>query len=185
MAQRRSASRRNGVWGRSFDDSDLDWLARKFEEENRNAPDVTLEEFALRFGIDPELVRRFVVQGVIITLWHGTTTQRAIAILREGFQAPEGKQKRRKIWFTLKPKEAHWMARRRARQRQEEPVVFCCEVSLGLYPEFDRPKPDHYAFRHSHVAADVIRSIDGLKRADAAARSGLQDDKPLDPGMQT
>jgi len=172
------------VWGRSFDDSDLDWLARRFEKENRDAPDVTLEEFALRFGIDPELIRRFIVQGIIITLWHGTTTQRAVAILRQGFQAPEGKQKK-KIWFTLKPKEAHWMARRRARQRQEEPVVFCCEIDLGLYREFDRPKPDHYAFRHPHITADVIRSIDGLKRADAAARSILQNEKALGSSMQT
>lgn len=165
MGRRRSTGRREEGWARSFDNSDLQWLARRFEKENRDTPEVTLEEFALSYGVQPELVGRFVVQGGILKLWHGTSHRSAVAILRDGFQVPIGKQKRKKIWFTLRPREARWMARRRARQRHEEPVVFCCEIDLVLYPEFDRPKPDHYAFRHSHVSADVIRSIHGLKKA--------------------
>ena len=60
--------------------------------------------------------------------------------------------------------EARSIAKRRAQQRGEEPVVFRCEIDLEKYSEFDRPNPNHYAFKHPRITKEVIRSASGLKK---------------------
>jgi hypothetical protein len=150
-----------GAFARCFDDSDLAWLAGRYEEQHATDPDLSIEEFALKFGVETRLLNPFVVKESKVTLWHGTSNYRAVAIVREGFQVMGRTGKR--IWFTLKPPEARAIARHRARQREEEPVVFRCEIDLKRYPEYDRPNANHYAFRHGRIERDVIRSIDGLK----------------------
>ena len=150
-----------GAYARCFDDSDLAWLANQFEEQHGVDPDLSIEEFALRFGVEARLIDPFIVRESKVTLWHGTSNYSAAAIVREGFQVMGRTGKR--IWFTLKPPEARAIARRRARQREEDPVVFRCEIDLEKYPEYDRPNANHYAFRHGRIGTDVIRSVDGLK----------------------
>ena len=54
-------------------------------------------------------------------------------------------------------------AARLAQSRGEAPVVFCCHINIGKYTEFDKPRPHHYAFRHSYIDKAVISSVSGLE----------------------
>ena len=96
-----------------------------------------------------------------ITLWHGTTKDRAQAIMEEGFRAKKGSGK---IWFSRNAAECRRIAQHRANQRGEEPVVFQCQIDLWDYDEYDRPNPNHYAFKHHTISNVVIDRIAGLKR---------------------
>jgi len=165
MAKRKKSRKKKNTHSRRIEDSDLAWLAEKFTEERRVNPDLTVEEFAMRYGIQVELISRYVIKpdGVgknTVTVWHGTTEDRAKAIVEEGFKGSG----RKRLWFTLKPAEARSIAQWRANQRGGEPVVFRCEINLDKYSEFDRRNPNHYAFRHSHIAKEVIRSMSGVKQ---------------------
>jgi len=165
--KRNKGQKRKGIYQRRFDDSDLVWLAEKFNEETKLNPDLSIEEFAIRYGIQAKLISRYIVKphGLgrdTVTVWHGTTADRVKAIMEEGFKA-RGKAGK-KIWFTMKPTEAHSIAKWRAQQRGEEAVVLCCEINLDKYSEFDRPQSNHYAFRHPRIYKEVIRSVSGVKK---------------------
>jgi len=144
-------------------------LAERFNEEAAVNPDLTIEEFAIRYGVQAELIQRFAVKRTnAINVWHGTTLDRAKSIIEEGFRARGSRGKR--IWFTMKPFEAHSIAKHRAHQREEGPVVFRCEINLDKYSEFDRPNPNHYAFKHSHITNETIRSVSGMRKDKDEAR---------------
>ena len=40
-------------------------------------------------------------------------------------------------------------------------MVLHCEIDLTEYPEFEKPRGDHYAFSHNHIGKDVIRNVAG------------------------
>ena len=118
----------------------------------------------------PNLIRRFIREtsfilpqpyGNYVSLWYGTTENRARTIMKEGFK-PEKQSKM--ILFTRKSREARLMAKSKFKRLGERPVVFHCEIDLEEYSAFERPKPSHYAFRHSHIARDVILSVSGLEK---------------------
>ncbi|MBC8230890.1 hypothetical protein H8E77_15170 [bacterium] len=138
---------------RGIEYSDLVWLAKQFQKQAERNSDLTLEEFAISHGIQPEFLRRFIDLGKnTITLWHGTTADRARRIMREGFR------KRGKIWFTRNPSHAHGVANSRARQRGNAPVVLCCEIDLEKYSTFQKQGPN-YVFRCPGISRDVIQSV--------------------------
>lgn len=58
-------------------------------------------------------------------LYHGTTRRRAEKILREGFYGKRGMS-----WFARQRGLANQYAQTRARQRNDDPVILECEVSL-------------------------------------------------------
>ncbi len=62
-----------------------------------------------------------------ITLWHGTTADRAKAIIKDGFKP---KIPGTGVWFTAKPSFARQFAGRRSCNRTRVPVVFCCDINL-------------------------------------------------------
>ena len=158
MAKKR---KKNGKWesgyqGR-FEDSDLVWLAEQFQKQAAQNSDLTLEEFAISNGVQPELLRRFIILGKdlgknTVTLWHGTTADRARKIMKHGFR------KRGKIWFTQNPNYARGVAGGRARERGEAPVVLCCEIDLDKYSDFDKHGP-LYSFKCPYISRDVIQSV--------------------------
>ena len=129
MARRRKkGQKRESVYQRRFEDSDLVWLAGRFEGEARLNPDLTVEEFAMRHGVQAELISPFMVKGMsTVSVWHGTTVDKARSIMEEGFKARGSTRK--KIWFTMKPAEAHSIANHRAQQRDKSPVIFRCEIN--------------------------------------------------------
>ena len=166
MAKRNKKERqRKSGYQRRFEDEDFAWLAEQFEGQAALNPDLTLEEFAFRYGVEPKWIRSFINTGWntafknIITVWHGTTVDRAKVIMEEGFKARATK----KIWFTQRLNEARGIAGRRSQSRSEPPAVFRCQVNIGKYTEFDKPRPHHYAFRHSHIDRAVISSVSGLE----------------------
>ena len=181
MAKRGKRGRKwqNG-YQRRFEDSDFAWMAEQFQKQVALNPDLTLEEFAILHGVQPQLISRFIDKEELastIRVWHGTTEDRAKSIIEEGFKA---KGKAKKIWFTRKSSEAHAIAQGRSRRRGEPPVVFCCGIDLGKYTDFERPQPDHYAFRRSHIAKDIIRSLSGMEvgKADRDKQLRKAKDKP-------
>ena len=146
-----------GVYKSGFKYSDSAHLAEEIQEE--------IEAFADRHGVYPDFdndgsIIMWSPNGHVI-LYHGTTEDRAKAIMEEGFktQGKHGKM----IWFTQKPGQARKIARHRAEQRGEKAVVFCCEIALSKYSHFHRPNSDHYAFRHFHIDKDVIHSVTNAK----------------------
>ena len=126
-----------------------------------------MEEFAIRHGVESRRIRRFINvdqhTGLknVITVWHGTTIDRARAIMEEGFKARGRAGK--KIWFTQKSSEARRRAGHLAQSRGKAPVVFHCQINIDKYTEFDNPHPHHYAFKHSHIDKAIISSVSGLE----------------------
>ncbi len=45
---------------RRFEDSDLAWLAEQFQKQSKLNPDLTVEEFAISYGIHPKEIHRFI-----------------------------------------------------------------------------------------------------------------------------
>ncbi len=167
MGKKRKKWTQKGHYQRRFEDKDLAWLAEQFDKQAAQNPDLTLEEYAIRYGIEPKWIRSFVNVGWntefknVITVWHGTTIDRARAIMTEGFKARGRAGK--KIWFTKKSSEAHRRAAHLAQSRGKAPVVFRCQINIGKYSEFDKPRPHHYAFKHSYIDKAVISSVSGME----------------------
>ena len=167
MAKRRNNKKRKDRYQRRLEDKDFAWLAEQFQKQSVQSPDLTLEEFAIRHGVEPKPIRSFINVGWntefknVITVWHGTTIDRAEAIVTEGFKARGRAGK--KIWFTKRSSEAHRRAAYLARSRGKPPVVFRCQINISKYSEFDKPRPHHYAFKHSYIDKAVIFSVDGME----------------------
>lgn len=165
--KRRQGKKSEQGYQRCFTDDDFAWLAEQFQKQVERHPDLTLEVFAARYGVESKWIRNFVDTGWrtefknTVTVWHGTTVDRARTIIEEGFKAPGRAAK--KIWFTQKSNEARGIATRRSQARGEAPAVFRCQINIGKYTEFERPRPHHYAFRHSHIEKGVISSVSGLE----------------------
>ncbi|MBM3243074.1 hypothetical protein FJZ31_42995 [Candidatus Poribacteria bacterium] len=156
------------VYGRQIAESDLLWLVEEYRKQVNLDPNITVDEFAQQHGIETKLLSQYIFEPGSrkggITLWHGTTVARAQAIVEEGFRAKGGETGGKKIWFTRNPNEARRIAQHRANQRGEEPVVFQCQIDLWDYDEYDRPNPNHYAFKHHTISNVVINRTEGLKR---------------------
>ena len=82
------------VYQRRIENSDLLWLAEEYKKQRTLNPKLTVEEFALQHGIEVKLLRKFITEshepkeskGNSVTVWHGTTRDRARSILNEGFR---------------------------------------------------------------------------------------------------
>ena len=141
------------------------WLAQKFQQQKAKNADITVASFALSHGIQPKLLRRFIPHEptnhrrstASITLWHGTTADRANTILKSGFSTLGRKNKG--LWFTLDKREAHGIAGSRATARRVPPVVFRCMIDLNRYSNFGRPNARHYVFWHETIDKTVIRNF--------------------------
>ena len=118
------------VYKRGFKHPDSTGLAEEIQEQ--------IEAFTARYDVYPDfdddgaVVMRSPAGHII--LYHGTTEDRAGAIVEEGFKT-QGKHDKR-IWFTRKSGEARRIARRRGEQRCKEAVVLRCEIDLGEYSNF-------------------------------------------------
>ena len=165
--KKRKDQKQKGLYQRRFEDKDFVWLAEQFDKQAVQNPDLTLDEFAIRHGVEPKWIRSFINVGWntefknVITVWHGTTVDRAKAIMVEGFKARGRAGK--KIWFTQRSSEARRRAGQLAQSRGKAPVVFRCQINIGKYTEFDNPRPHHYAFKHSYIDKAVIASVSGLE----------------------
>ncbi|MCH8292412.1 hypothetical protein IH992_15075 [Candidatus Poribacteria bacterium] len=92
----------------------------------------------------------------IIRLWHGTTEHRAKRIIEEGFKM-EGTRRNVKIWLTTYQGSALGMARHRAEQRNETPVLLDCEIDIKKYSAFETVGA-HYVFR-TPIAGECVRNV--------------------------
>lgn len=167
LAKKRRERKQKDYYQRRFEDKDFAWLAEQFKKQVARNPDLTLEEYAIRHGVESKRIRSFINVdrniGLkdVITVWHGTTVDRAEAIMEGGFKARARAGK--KIWFTQKSREARKRAAQLAQSRGKAPVVFRCQINIGKYSEFDNPRPHHFAFKHSCIDKAVISSVSGLE----------------------
>ena len=167
LAKKRKDWQRKDLYQRRLEDKDFAWLAEQFQKQSVQNPDLTLEEFAIRHGVESKQIRSFINVGWntgfknVITVWHGTTIDRAEAIMAEGFKARGRAGK--KIWFTQKSSEARRRAGHLAQSRGKAPVVFRCQINIGKYTEFDNPRPHQYAFKHSYIDKAVISNVAGME----------------------
>jgi len=154
------------------EDAHVIWLAELFQELLPWHPNLTIERFARDHGVEPHLISRLVPKGQgkkrrrkNVILWHGTTDDKARAIMEEGFRMGEREGKQRWIWFTQNSNFARTHAMNRSTERGSPPVVFCCNIDLRKYPHFSRSGLHyaHYAFRHSRISQGVIRRISCLE----------------------
>ena len=181
LAKKRKNRQQQDLYQRRFEDKDLAWLAEQFQKQAAQDPNLTLEEFAIRHGVEPKWVRSFINIGWntefknVITVWHGTTVDRAKAIMMEGFKARGRAGK--KIWFTQKSREAHRRAAQLAQSRGKAPVVFRCQINIGKYTEFDKLRPHHYAFKHAYIDKAVISNVSGLEVDNEGKRPQEKEDK--------
>jgi hypothetical protein len=173
MAKRkRRKIQHESIYERRIEESDLLWLVEEYKKQVNLNPNITVEEFAQQHGIETKLLSRYIFEPNSkkgskkggTTLWHGTTRDRARAIVEEGFKSKGGETGGKRIWFTRNPKEARRIAEHRANQRGEDAVVFQCQIDLWDYGEYDRPKSNHYAFNHHTISNAVIHRTEGLKR---------------------
>ncbi len=74
-----------------------------------------------------------------IKLWHGTTEGLAKDIVKYGFKKSEA-------GFTRKLPEARSQAIKKAKQRDDTPVVISCEIDLEKYRSFGKSGPNRYTF---------------------------------------
>jgi excisionase family DNA binding protein len=114
-------------------------------------------------------------RGKTVTLWHGTTMDRARAIMQGGFRV-RGSVKRG-IWFTTDPDVAYSRAIRRAQEYGQVPAVLLCEIDLEKYPKFVRwMGQKFYAFFYPHIDKGVIRSLSVVdeKKGKRSIRKGLK-----------
>ena len=182
LAKKRKNRQQQDLYQRRLEDKDFAWLAEQFQKLTARDPDLTLEEFAIRHGVESRRIRRFINvdqhTGLknIITVWHGTTIDRAEAIMVEGFKARARAGK--KIWFTQKSREARKRAAQLAQSRGKAPVIFRCQINIGKYSEFDNPRPHHYAFKHSCIDKAVISSVDGMEVDKASKHPQEKGDEP-------
>ena len=142
------------IYPKHSEDASVTWLAELFQELNPLHPNLTIERFARDHGVEPHSISRFIDterSSNKVALWHGTTADRSRLILEDGFRA------RGRIWFTGQSGFARSHAIQRSKHRSEPAVVFRCNIDLAKYSDFDRYGP-HYAFRHTRISRDVIRT---------------------------
>ncbi|MCH8292414.1 hypothetical protein IH992_15085 [Candidatus Poribacteria bacterium] len=60
MAKERERDRRQKRNQIGFQESDLQWLAERFQKQAAKQPDLTLEEFAIHHGVQPKWISRFI-----------------------------------------------------------------------------------------------------------------------------
>ena len=181
LAKKRRDRKQKDYYQRRFEDKDFAWLAEQFKKQVARNPDLTLEEYAIRHGVESKRIRSFINVdrniGLkdVITVWHGTTVDRAEAIMEGGFKARARAGK--KIWFTQKSREARKRAAQLAQSRGKAPVVFRCQINIGKYSEFDNPRPHHYAFKHSCIDKAVISSVAGMEADKEGKFLRMKEDK--------
>ena len=133
MAKKRNKHQKDRKWQggyrRYFENLDFAWLAEEFQKQATRNSDLTLEAFATRHGVQPEWISRFINTGkrTVVALWHGTTEDRARAIMEQGFR------KRKGIYFAPNLGIALSIATTRAQGRDEIPVVISCRIDSERY----------------------------------------------------
>jgi len=91
-----------------------------------------------------------------ITLHHGTTLTRAMAILEKGFLARETMLK--EIFFARDVETAIDYAKNRARNERDEAVVIICSIDLGEYHKC-RKSENIYSFPYRKMGSEIIDRI--------------------------
>lgn len=180
----------DGEWGIYIKDADThgnrDEDTRTLDELLRQVSEASIQRTADYFGVEAETIERWVRHGIldadvigeywvvrsleteasnsdkrnIVNLWHGTTERRARAILEYGFKPPT---RGGKIWFAERFSLARTVAVMKAQVRNENAIVFSCEIDLEQYLWYERQASGVFVF-YSPVGIDVIRYVSHLER---------------------
>jgi len=165
------SKRKKAHYQMSFYESDMVWLANEYRKRCVSDPSLTLEEFAIQYGVMADGLRTYIPElnkGISrsIILWHGTTQSRAKSILREGFKAKSRseKERKRKIFFTRNRRIARGYAEARARRESDQPAVIMCSINLDHYNKYEMQGSGVFAFRHERMDSAVVKNVTGLPK---------------------
>ncbi|MDQ1329027.1 MAG: hypothetical protein QG641_2316 [Candidatus Poribacteria bacterium] len=150
----------------NFQETDIEWLANEYKKRNNADPSVTLEDFAIQYGVLADRLRIYVYQqkdgyGNFITLWHGTTMSRAESIIEDGFRP--GRESKRRIFFTKNPNTARRYAKGRARREQDQPVIVMCSIDLERYTDYEWQGNEVLAFRYECMDGQVVKRVNPIR----------------------
>ncbi|MBD3182156.1 hypothetical protein GF312_07685 [Candidatus Poribacteria bacterium] len=158
------------IYQSSFQEGDMDWLAKEYQRRSQRDPSLRLEDFAAHYGILADEIRLYIPDlsrdiDRNVILWHGTTLSCAKSILEEGFRVKKSRKERR-IFFASKTKIPGNIAIMRSRNKNDKPAILKCCISLNKYSNFERRGNDVYVFNYERIDSDVVIRVDGLKRED-------------------
>jgi len=150
----------------NFQESDIEWLANEFKKRSSFDPSLTLDDFALQYGVLVDKLQIHIQQqnggyGRSIVLWHGTTMSRAESIVEEGFRP--GRESNRRIFFTRNPKTARSYAKGRARKEQDKPAVVMCSIDLDRYNDHEWQGSEVLVFRYECIDGEVVKRVNALR----------------------
>ena len=162
-----SKQKKNNNFQMNFQESDVVWLANEYKRRNDSDPSLTLEDFALQYGVMADRLKIHVYQqnegyGNSITLWHGTTMSRAESIVEEGFRP--GRESKRRIFFTRNPKIARSYAKGRARREQDQPAIVMCSIDLDKYTDHEWQGNEILVFRYECIEGEVVKRVNTLRK---------------------
>ena len=155
-------SKRNKNYKMTFQAGDIIWLVNEFRKRQEADPSLTLEDFAMQYGIIADELRLYIDENNgknqrSVTLWHGTSMSRAKDIIKEGFK-PAKKQKR-KIFFTNSPKVARSYAKGRASRETDIPAIIMCSIDLLEYDNHYWQSGEVLVFNCSRIESDVVKRV--------------------------
>jgi len=134
------------------------------------------EHWLVRF---PEMGNGNTDKGDIVSLWHGTTERRARAILENGFKPPTPGGK---VWFAERFSLARLVAVMKSQARNENPIIFSCDIDLERYSWYERKAEGVFVF-YSPVETDVIRYVSHLERGKLPKRVKARKRKGMSKGI--
>ena len=152
-----------------FHEGDMVWLADEYQRRSSSDPSLTLEDFAIQYGVSADELRFYIPElsdGISrsVVLWHGTTRSRAESILSQGFRVKKSSNRKRLIFFARNPKMAQRYARKRAKNEGDGPAVIMCSIDLGYYDNYERRGTEVYALGYEGISSEVVRRVTGLPR---------------------
>lgn len=148
------------------------WLANEYQRRSAAEPSLTLEEFAIQYAVSADELRMYNSDMAMeadryVALWHGTTSARAEAILREGFKPK--KAEKSLIFFTQSPSLARSYANNRARNEKDHPAVIKCSINLGRYNDYEVRQLKGavvFAFKAECIDSVVVNKVTGREKQD-------------------
>lgn len=167
---RRKKRNKEPTYQRAFQTGDMVWLSNEYQRRSRSEPSLTLEDFAIQYGVSLDRLRSHIPElsikeGLSIALWHGTTRARAESILEEGFKPKRAKKSR--IFFTRSPALARSYANNRSKSERDYPAVIGCRIDLSRYNDYIQTELRGavvFAFKCDCIASDTVNKVIGLSK---------------------
>lgn len=146
---------------RTFQDSDMIWLADEYSRRSKSDPSLTLEDFSIQYGVIANELRKHIPElnggfSNSVILFHGTSKKRAESIMEQGFKVK--RTRKYGIYFTKQPSVARNYAEKRAKDEKDEPAVIMCSIDLDQYDEYEK-RGNIFVFHEDCLGNEVVKQV--------------------------